>query len=103
LTACLSDSNWPVKRSGYLLSNSLEVRFTVSIRTLPKPNSPNAELDMQVAFNINFANQGSVNSSWVVRLFFAVNFRGTRTRILVPEEPFPVAVDVEQAQYALFR
>jgi len=62
LTACLSDSNWPVKRSGYLLSNSLEVRFTVSIRTLPKPNSPNTEVD-KVAFNINFANQGSVNSS----------------------------------------
>src|SRR5208282_6030882 len=62
-TACLSDSNWPVKRSGYLLINSREVRFTTSIRTLPNSNSPDARIDKQVAFNINFANQGSVNSS----------------------------------------
>src|SRR5208282_3089639 len=61
-TACLSDSNWPVKRSGYLLINSREVRFTTSIRTLPNSNSPDSRIDKQVAFNINFANQGPVKS-----------------------------------------
>lgn len=63
LTDSLSASKSPVKRSGNLLNSSLEAFFTVSVRTLPKLNRSETELDMQGAFNINFAESGSVTDA----------------------------------------
>src|SRR5208282_4527748 len=42
-TPSLSASNSPLKRSGKRLTNSLEMRLTVSILTFPNPNSSNED------------------------------------------------------------